>query len=82
MPFVEVRAGDAKHRPINYLMTFEEWCARNNFSRVTGWRIMKSGTGPKITRITARRIGIREDHHAEWLDSREVRTTTKPYRSK
>lgn len=76
MPFVELPAGDAPHRPSNRIMTFEEWCERMSFGRVTGWRILKSGDGPKVTQISARRIGIREDHHAEWLDSRQVRTTT------
>jgi predicted DNA-binding transcriptional regulator AlpA len=79
MPSVNLPAGDATHRPTNRarptnrLMTFREWCKRCGFSTVTGWRIMKAGDGPKVTRISPRRIGIREDHHAEWLDSREIR---------
>jgi predicted DNA-binding transcriptional regulator AlpA len=70
MPFVELPTGNAAHRPTNRIMTFREWCERNSFSPVTGWRIMKAGDGPKVTQISARRIGIREDHHAAWLESR------------
>jgi predicted DNA-binding transcriptional regulator AlpA len=70
MPFVELLAGDSAHRPTNRIMTFREWCARNSFSPVTAWRIMKAGDGPKVS---ARRIGIREDHHSEWLETRKVR---------
>jgi predicted DNA-binding transcriptional regulator AlpA len=70
MPFVNLPADDATHRPTNRVMTFRQWCERSGFSTVTGWRIMKSGDGPKVTQLSARRIGIREDHHAAWLDSR------------
>jgi predicted DNA-binding transcriptional regulator AlpA len=73
MPSADLPAGDAWHRPTNRIMTFREWCEWNSFSTVTGWRIMKSGDGPKVTQISARRIGIREDHHAAWLKSRKVR---------
>jgi predicted DNA-binding transcriptional regulator AlpA len=73
MPSVNLTAGDAAHRQTNRVMTFRQWCERNGFSAVTGWRIMKSGDGPKVTQLSARRIGIREDHHAAWLDSRKVR---------
>jgi len=76
MPSANLSAGDATHRPSNRIMTFEQWCEHNSFSRVTGWRILKSGSGPKVTRISTRRIGIREDHHAEWLDNQPVRTAT------
>jgi predicted DNA-binding transcriptional regulator AlpA len=73
MPSVNLPAGDTTHRPTNRVMTFREWCERSGFSAVTGWRIMKSGDGPKVTQLSARRIGIREDHHAVWLNSRKVR---------
>ena len=74
MPFVELLSVDASpHRPTNRIMTFREWCARCGFSTVTGWRIVKSGDGPKVTQVSARRIGIREDHHAKWLKTRKVR---------
>ena len=48
-------------------MNIREWCERSGFSAVTGWRFMKSGNGPKLTQLSARRIGISEDHYAEWL---------------
>jgi predicted DNA-binding transcriptional regulator AlpA len=74
MPSVDLSAGDAAHRPItNRVMTFRQWCERCGFSTVTGWRIMKSGDGPKVTMMSPRRIGIREDHYVEWLDTRKVR---------
>ena len=74
MPSVNLPAGDATHRQSNRVMTFRQWCERNGFSPVTGWRIMKAGDGPKVTKLSARRIGIREDHHAAWLESRVRRS--------
>jgi predicted DNA-binding transcriptional regulator AlpA len=54
------------HRVFN----FKEWCQLNGFSRNTGRRLLESGSGPKITQLSDRRIGIREDHNAEWQDAR------------
>jgi hypothetical protein len=54
--------------------SFSDWCKLNGFSEATGRRIIASGNGPKVTVLSARRIGIREDHNAEWQDSR-VRST-------
>jgi predicted DNA-binding transcriptional regulator AlpA len=57
-------------RESNRVMTFSQWCERNSLSKITGWRILKAGDGPKVTQLSARRIGIREDHNAEWQNSR------------
>ena len=52
------------------VMTLRAWCELNGFSLPTGRRIIASGRGPKITQLGERRVGIREDHNAEWQDSR------------
>jgi hypothetical protein len=52
------------------VLTFAEWCEINAFSQSTGRRIINSGDGPKITQLSANRIGVREDHNAEWQDGR------------
>jgi predicted DNA-binding transcriptional regulator AlpA len=77
MPSLNLPAGDAKRCLVSRdrIMTIKEWCERSSFSTVTGWRLMKAGQGPKLTRISERRLGIREDHYREWLDSRKVRST-------
>lgn len=33
-------------------------------------RLIAGGKGPKVTQLSARRIGIRESHLAQWLDAR------------
>jgi hypothetical protein len=52
------------------VMTFSEWCEVIQVSPATGRRILTSGNGPVITRLSARRFGIRGRHHRAWLDSR------------
>jgi predicted DNA-binding transcriptional regulator AlpA len=54
------------------IMSFRAWCELNGFSIPTGRRIIGSGDGPKVTQLGLRRIGIREDHNAEWQDSRII----------
>jgi predicted DNA-binding transcriptional regulator AlpA len=49
---------------------FKEWCELNGFSQDTGFRLLRAGKGPKVTQLSDRRIGIREDHNAEWQDAR------------
>jgi hypothetical protein len=63
--------GAVQQHPPRYfqrVLTFKEWCKLNGFSERTGLRILNSGDGPKITQLSARRIGIREDHNAEWQE--------------
>jgi hypothetical protein len=50
------------------VIPFLEWCDLRGFSRSTGRRIIAAGK-VKITELSDRRIGIREDHDREYLDS-------------
>jgi predicted DNA-binding transcriptional regulator AlpA len=34
--------------------------------------MIRQGRGPQVTRLSARRIGIRDSHRQVWLDSRAV----------
>jgi hypothetical protein len=52
------------------VLTFAQWCLQNGFSTRTGRRLIEAGKGPKITQLSERRIGVREDHAAEWQESR------------
>jgi len=54
--------------PLLRVIPFSDWCKLRGFSEATGRRIIKSGR-VKITDLSARRIGIREDHDREYLDS-------------
>jgi hypothetical protein len=48
------------------ILSFCDWCWLNNISPATGRRILKSGKGPIITRLSARRIGISVAANAAW----------------
>ena len=52
------------------VLTFRMWCAVNEFSLATGWRIMKRGEGPRVLQLSPRRIGIRESDNAAWQAAR------------
>jgi hypothetical protein len=56
-----------QHRVLSFL----EWCLLNNFSPATGRRILKSGTGPTITQLSPRRIGITVANNARWQQTLE-----------
>jgi predicted DNA-binding transcriptional regulator AlpA len=55
------------------ILTLQQWAASTSLGYNTARRLIASGQGPKITQLTERRIGIREDHAREWLDARVVR---------
>jgi predicted DNA-binding transcriptional regulator AlpA len=50
--------------------SLKERAAEAGFSYWTLHRQIKNGTGPKLTRLSPRRLGIRGDHWLQWLDSR------------
>jgi|GraSoiStandDraft_41_1057321.scaffolds.fasta_scaffold3948304_1 hypothetical protein len=52
------------------VLTFREWCLLNKISPATGRRILASGQGPTVTRLSARRIGITVGNNAVWQQSR------------
>jgi len=52
------------------VLTFREWCKLNSFSIATGKRLMRARKGPKVVRLSERRIGIRMIDHVQWSDQR------------
>jgi predicted DNA-binding transcriptional regulator AlpA len=53
------------------ILTHNEWCQLNGFSRWTGWRIRKSGNGPIFRRLSERVFGCTVAENRRWLQSRE-----------
>ena len=49
------------------VLTFT-WCSLRGLSKATGRRVIKAGK-VKVTQMSERRIGIREDHDREYLDN-------------
>jgi predicted DNA-binding transcriptional regulator AlpA len=53
--------------------SLREFAAVAGISIATLRRLIKSGDGPVITRLSVRRLGIRVSHGDEWLDARSSR---------
>jgi hypothetical protein len=71
---LEARVGP--HRGIvarldSRVLTFAEWCALNSIGLRTGRRILRSGTGPTVTQLSARRVGITIAADRAWKAGRE-----------
>lgn len=56
--------------PNDRVLTFAEWCELNRISPATGRRIIASGAGPVVTRLSERRIGITVGANRRWRDAR------------
>jgi hypothetical protein len=52
------------------VLPFEVWCRLNDISPRTGRRILASGNGPRITQLSANRIGITYADNRAWQESR------------
>jgi hypothetical protein len=61
-------------RDLDRVSSFLDWCRRINVSPATGRRLLASNKGPRVTRLSERRIGIRERDHLAWLDARATNT--------
>jgi predicted site-specific integrase-resolvase len=57
----------APTRPLR-VIPFLEWCELRGISRWTAKRLADAGK-VKITQMSPNRIGVREDHDREYLDS-------------
>jgi hypothetical protein len=65
------RANPQQSAPIRSairVIPFLVWCELCGFSKSTGERVIAAGK-VKVTYLSARRIGIREDHHVEYLEA-------------
>jgi len=52
------------------ILSFAQWCALNGISLATGRRILKSGKGPAVIRLSDRRLGISVGANAAWQAAR------------
>src|SRR5262245_34436921 len=52
------------------VLTFKEWAALNGVSERQGRRILKSGSGPTVTMLTDKRVGISRRANRAWQQAR------------
>jgi excisionase family DNA binding protein len=62
------------HRKTNkQLLSIEEFCLEHNLSRGTFYRLLKSGNGPRLTKIGRRRL-ISREAALDWRKDMEYRS--------
>jgi hypothetical protein len=73
------RRSRRQHRPApalpailhdSQILTVRQWCALGGFSPRTGARILKSGSGPVVTQLSDKRVGIAVAAHKAWIAAR------------
>jgi predicted DNA-binding transcriptional regulator AlpA len=57
---------------LDCVRTIEETAALLSLGVPTLRTMLQRGQGPKITRLSARRIGIRDSHREAWLEAQSV----------
>jgi predicted DNA-binding transcriptional regulator AlpA len=58
--------------PEDRVMTIPECAAAANVSLATMRRRIAAGEGPRIVRLSSRRIGVRVSDYRRWLDTRSA----------
>lgn len=56
------------------VMSFEDWCQLNGFSRSTGQRLVTAGKGPRFIQLSERRKGVTVGENRRWQESRLIET--------
>jgi hypothetical protein len=56
------------------VLSFDDWCKLNAFSRSTGQRIIASGNGPNFIKLSERRKGVTVGENRRWQQSRVIET--------
>ncbi len=54
------------------VLTFDQWCELNSFSRKTGQRIVAAGKGPNFIKLSERRKGVTVAENRRWQASRLI----------
>jgi predicted DNA-binding transcriptional regulator AlpA len=57
-------------RSVDRILTIAEFAKLNRISVTTLYRIVARGCGPKIIKLSVRRVGIRESDAVAWQDAR------------
>jgi hypothetical protein len=52
------------------VLSFRQWCQLNGIGERTGRRLLATGKGPVVTKLSDHRIGIRVVDNRRWQESR------------
>jgi predicted DNA-binding transcriptional regulator AlpA len=61
-------------RSADHVRSFQVTAELLGISVPTLRRMISAGTGPTVTRLSERRVGIRDSHRTAWLDARADKT--------
>jgi predicted DNA-binding transcriptional regulator AlpA len=53
------------------VLNLRQWAQLNNISPRTGRRLIAEGLGPKVVRLSLRKLGVRVRDNREWQQTRE-----------
>jgi predicted DNA-binding transcriptional regulator AlpA len=56
------------------VMSFDDWCKLNGFSRSTGQRLIASGKAPQFIQLSEKRKGVTVGENRRWQQSRVIET--------
>lgn len=56
------------------VLSFDDWCKLNGFSRSTGQRLIASGQGPVFVQLSVRRKGVTVAENRRWQRARTIAT--------
>jgi hypothetical protein len=54
------------------------WFVRVGLAYRSGHRLLASGEGPTLTKLSERRYGVRERDHRAWLERRAIKSAPPP----
>ncbi len=54
------------------VLSFMQWCELNGFSRSTGQRVISAGHGPRLIKLSEKRIGVTVGENRRWQASRLI----------
>ena len=54
------------------ILSFKEWAALNNLSERQGRRILNEPGGPKVTKLSDKKVGVSRRHNREWQEARTL----------
>ena len=54
------------------VLTLAQWYTLNGFSRATAQRLIANGEGPRLIKLSERRIGVRLCDHRAWQSARLI----------
>jgi len=63
-------AGDVRSQG-NNVLPLDAACKIANLSRSTMYRLINAGRGPRVLKLSERRVGVRRDDLDTWLVGRE-----------